>query len=228
MSQSSWSLLESGNYKAALEKLSDEIYQNPSRAFNYFNRALCYMKLSEFEQAILDLNKNIELLGNVSSGYEMLGVIHWINNDTETAISNWKKALKSEYKDASGGLSTHLLLLFAELHLKQHLAASAIKSKICSTWGKKPSDIWLCNIARYLDNSISGQDLLLSCKKTNLDTDFRKLVKAKFWILISDQENLSNTNFFNEMRKLTDIEPDVFSVTLEPEYWIAANFRLLN
>ena len=57
-------------------------------------KALSYLSQENYELALIDLNKVLELKSDYDEGYIMRGIVYYETGKYKNAISDWKKAKK--------------------------------------------------------------------------------------------------------------------------------------
>jgi len=63
-----------GNYEIAIQRFTEAIELTPQNHILYSNRALCYIKLKEWEKGLVDTTKCVELNNNFAKGHYRSGV----------------------------------------------------------------------------------------------------------------------------------------------------------
>jgi tetratricopeptide (TPR) repeat protein len=80
--------------RQAIEDFTDAIILNPKHALAYLVRAACYRQLQEFDKALADLSKSIQLEGR-SGSYQERGVLKLNNfNDVNGALEDFNKSIE--------------------------------------------------------------------------------------------------------------------------------------
>lgn len=113
-------LKEQGNKLFSVRKYDDAIscytkaiVKNPSTATFFTNRALCYLRLKQWELAIQDCKRALELDRRLIKGHYFMGLALTETNHNEEAISSLSKAhelakeMKKNYGDDITGAIRH-------------------------------------------------------------------------------------------------------------------------
>ncbi|MAX81496.1 MAG: hypothetical protein CL843_15150 [Crocinitomicaceae bacterium] len=94
-------LFEQKNYEAIFSLLTDEFLKQKNNLYLYAWRARTYNQLKEFEKAILDLSKAIEIDPNNALAYHNRGNVYYHLKEFEKAIQDYNKAIEIDPNDAS-------------------------------------------------------------------------------------------------------------------------------
>jgi Tfp pilus assembly protein PilF len=91
-------LIEQGRYKEAIEILrgvaEDFLYATPHLA--YGNLGLAYMKLEQYDEALENLNKAVELQPMFCLGYYRMGLVYYTQKRYKDALEKLDKAVRIE------------------------------------------------------------------------------------------------------------------------------------
>jgi len=88
-----------GKYQVAIDYFSDGIELTPDNHLLYSNRAACYLKLGEWEKALQDSNKCIELKEDFTKGHFRKGLSLIELGRLEEAFASIKEAYDLEPED---------------------------------------------------------------------------------------------------------------------------------
>ncbi|KAL3231688.1 Small glutamine-rich tetratricopeptide repeat-containing protein 2 [Nakaseomyces bracarensis] len=86
----------SKNYALAITKYTEAIEVLPTNAIYYANRAAAHSSLKQYDEAIADAEKAIEIDPNYSKGYSRLGFAKYAQNKPEEALEAYKKVMDLE------------------------------------------------------------------------------------------------------------------------------------
>ena len=87
---------KSGDSIGAIKCYSEAIFQNPTDAKLYSNRAACFTKLMSFDLALKDCNKCIELDPGFAKGYRRKAKALQAMGQISKAMATYEKALEIE------------------------------------------------------------------------------------------------------------------------------------
>ncbi|CAG2182301.1 unnamed protein product, partial [Oppiella nova] len=87
-------LFSKGDYPNAIKHYSEAILRNPDDAKLFSNRAACYQKLAEFQLALRDCDKCIQLDPNFVKGYTRRGLALIAMKEFSKAQAAYEKALE--------------------------------------------------------------------------------------------------------------------------------------
>jgi tetratricopeptide (TPR) repeat protein len=120
-----------GRHEKAVEEFSKVIEMNPTGAVLYKDRGTAYRKLGEYELALKDFEKAIEIDKNFSPAYGALALLHAVAPNPPIHNPNQAVKLAQKAVTLSGGNSPDMLENYAEvLHaLNQTAAAVSALSK---------------------------------------------------------------------------------------------------
>ncbi|KAI8340431.1 E3 ubiquitin-protein ligase CHIP-like protein [Chlamydoabsidia padenii] len=79
-------------YEDAIKEYSTAIIKDSTKCVYYTNRALCYSKLEQYDQAIIDTRKAIDLDGTAVKAYYLLGQALMEKRQYNEALTKLKKA----------------------------------------------------------------------------------------------------------------------------------------
>ncbi len=87
---------KTGDYKGAIEDYNFYIkhYKQNDDAFAYNNMGFCKYKLNDFDAALNDINKSLELNENNPMAYKNRALIYLAKGENETACADLQKALE--------------------------------------------------------------------------------------------------------------------------------------
>lgn len=80
-------------YKLAIDHCSNATKINGNYAYAYFSRGYAYMKLGQYDQAIADFTKHIEIIPIATSSYINRGTIYMKQNQYDLAIADFTKSI---------------------------------------------------------------------------------------------------------------------------------------
>lgn len=89
----------SGNYDQAIERYSDAIRINPNASDLYLKRAAAHIKKSDYQLAIQDLHKSLELNPKDPICYARLSFCYWCLNDQENSMKIFSCASENGIDD---------------------------------------------------------------------------------------------------------------------------------
>ena len=102
-------LLENKNYNKVIRLCNEAIQIKPNAAEAYFIRGIVYDKLNNFDLAIKDYNRFIQINQNsalTALTYIIIGsYYHSVDEDDETAIANYNKAIQINANDTLTALA---------------------------------------------------------------------------------------------------------------------------
>ena len=88
------SLIKNHNLKDSIQLL-DDIINKDNQNFDAFHlRGICFLRLSEYENAKKDFNKALFIKPNFPEVYNNLGLLNFNIGENETAIENFLKAIR--------------------------------------------------------------------------------------------------------------------------------------
>ena len=88
------SLIKNHKLKDSIQLLNDVINRDNQNFDAFHLRGICFLRLSEYENAKKDFNKAIFIKPNFPEVYNNLGLLNFNNGENETAIENFLKAIK--------------------------------------------------------------------------------------------------------------------------------------
>lgn len=94
-------LFSDGKFVEALVEYAEAIKRNPKDYKSYNNRATCYVKLMEFNLAMKEVDKSLEIEPNFGKALVRKGSIHHVLKEYHKAIEVLEKALEIDPKDES-------------------------------------------------------------------------------------------------------------------------------
>jgi len=99
-------LFKEGKYAAAIEKYTDAMKRNPKAHVPYSNRAACYQKLMEWQLALKDADKCVEMDPKFVKGWSRKAGIHFFLKEYHKAMDAYNEILKHEpeNEEAKNGL----------------------------------------------------------------------------------------------------------------------------
>lgn len=80
-------------YNDAIHCYSQALKQNEEKAIYYVNRALCYIKLKQWDKVYLDVRRCLELDPNYIKAHAYLGQYYFEQQQYDEAIVSLKQAL---------------------------------------------------------------------------------------------------------------------------------------
>jgi len=89
-------LFKAGKYVAAIEKYCDAMKRNPKAHVPYSNRAACYQKLMEWQLALKDAEKCLEMEPTFVKGWTRKAGIHFFLKEYHKALDAYNEVLKHE------------------------------------------------------------------------------------------------------------------------------------
>lgn len=97
-------LVERGNYRQGIEKLSQTIVKTPDFAAAYVNRGIAYAGLGQHDLAIADFTEALALVPAIPEAYYNRGNSYVQLNDVEKAIADYSRviALNPTHAEAHG------------------------------------------------------------------------------------------------------------------------------
>mmetsp|Transcript_20597 Transcript_20597/g.50670 ORF Transcript_20597/g.50670 Transcript_20597/m.50670 type:complete len:556 (-) Transcript_20597:396-2063(-) len=99
-------LFKEGKYPQAIEKYDDAMKRNPKSHLPYSNRAACYQKLMEWQLALKDADKCVEMEPTFIKGWTRKAGIHFFLKEYHKAMDAYNVVLKlePENEEAKNGL----------------------------------------------------------------------------------------------------------------------------
>ena len=94
-------LVNAQKYQIALNKCNAAMQKYPNEAFLYYWRGSIYYAQNNKQQAIVDLNKSIELDAKNSKAYVLRGNSKADLEDKDGALADYNKAIELDPKDSS-------------------------------------------------------------------------------------------------------------------------------
>lgn len=88
-------LIKVGAFKAAVEHYNKSIEINPDNYFAYINRANYYFRINEYDNAIPDAEKALEIKNNGAEAASLLAIIYALKNDDENKKKYYHIAIAS-------------------------------------------------------------------------------------------------------------------------------------
>lgn len=103
-------LFEQGEYDYALDGFDAIVGGGDARAEDYFNRGTAQLQVIDYDAAILDLTRAIEMDAGLAVAHLNLGISYYRNRDGETALEHVARAIElaPEYPRAHWNLG-HIL-----------------------------------------------------------------------------------------------------------------------
>ena len=192
MTDSAWSLIERGDFNAAIDAYTALLDVNPSPP-NFANRALAHLSLEDFAAAEADYRaaQAHDHPKMPSDAYRnWIGVTQWLSGDTSGATQTWSDVLhdhdarRIRYTDAAGGVTGAVLDLFggnaqgdAELVKRAEHRLQSLSKASRASW-------WPGPIAQFLAGSIDGNALLAEALGAE-ELRHRRPAQAQFAIALS-------------------------------------------
>jgi len=93
-------LFKAGKFVEAIEKYSDAMKRNPNWHVPYSNRAACYQKLMEWQLALKDADKCVEMDPTFVKGWSRKAGIHFFLKEYHKAMDAYNMILKVEPDNA--------------------------------------------------------------------------------------------------------------------------------
>src|SRR6476620_4872194 len=90
-----------GEYDLAISSYSTAIIKSPSNPKLFTNRALCFIRLEDFQKALQDASKAIELDHDNLKGYFYRGLAELGLDDVKKAINSLKRAYDQSINNGS-------------------------------------------------------------------------------------------------------------------------------
>lgn len=87
--------LQSGDFKMALSHLTEAVESDSTNYYAYNNRANCYFRMQEYDNAIVDAEKALEIKNNGVEAATLLAVIYAIKGDEENKEKYYRLATVS-------------------------------------------------------------------------------------------------------------------------------------
>jgi tetratricopeptide (TPR) repeat protein len=108
-----WDLIKAGEFDQACAAADEEHHRSGS-FLPLRNKVLALLNLNQHAQAVA-LSQNIieRNNGDTDGDFIFLGVAHWLQGQNAQAIEAWRRATRTDYTDAAGGVEAPLLLLYA-------------------------------------------------------------------------------------------------------------------
>merc|ERR1712046_335801 len=99
-------LFKEGMYPEAVAKYSEAMKRNPKAHVPYSNRAACYQKLMEWQLALKDADKCVEMDPTFVKGWSRKAGIHFFLKEYHKAMDAYNVILKHEpeNEEAKNGL----------------------------------------------------------------------------------------------------------------------------
>merc|ERR1712046_311556 len=89
-------LFKAGKYAEALAKYSEAMKRDPKNHVPYSNRAACYQKLMEWQLALKDADKCVEMEPTFVKGWSRKAGIHFYLKEYHKALDAYNAILKIE------------------------------------------------------------------------------------------------------------------------------------
>jgi hypothetical protein len=113
MMGNAWDLIKTGEFEQACVA-ADAEHQHSSSLLPLRNKVLALLNLDQHAQAVALSDDIIERNNSdTDSDFIFLGVAHWLQGQNEQAIAAWRRATRTDYTDAAGGVEAPLLLFYA-------------------------------------------------------------------------------------------------------------------
>ena len=100
-------LFKAGKYVEAIEKYSDAMKRNPKAHVPYSNRAACYQKLMEWQLALKDAEKCLEMDATFVKGWSRKAGIHFFLKEYHKAMDAYNEILKFEPENEEAKNGAH-------------------------------------------------------------------------------------------------------------------------
>lgn len=110
---------------SAIDDYTMAIKMDEKNADAYINRAICYIKNKNFDEALIDANKSIELAPDDIRGLNVRGQIKATRNDFQGAAEDLEKVLIKKSKDVD--VLNNLIYCYTKLE---------DRTKLCETYKK--------------------------------------------------------------------------------------------
>lgn len=101
-------------YRAAIDKYTEAIVLKPSVSTYYTNRALCHLKLNQFDVMVKDCVTAIQLNDKNIKGYYLAGLAYMNQNEHQKGIEYFKKALQHAGLNSDGTNKLDLKATFVQ------------------------------------------------------------------------------------------------------------------
>ena len=88
--------LEKGNIALCIKFADDAIKLNPNYAESYFIRGKAFYETKQYDRAIEDFTKVIELIPNHRVAYRQRGIVKLLSFDFQGAIDDFEKYFANE------------------------------------------------------------------------------------------------------------------------------------
>merc|ERR1719498_1240624 len=99
-------LFKEGKYAQAIDKYSDAMKRDPTNHVPYSNRAACYQKLMEWQLALKDADRCVEMKPTFVKGWSRKAGIHFYLKEYHKAMDAYNAIIKlePENEEAKKGL----------------------------------------------------------------------------------------------------------------------------
>ncbi len=163
-------LIETGKNLEAISYYTTSILYNPLNTTSYHNRAIAYSNIREYEKAILDYNKTIELDEGFENVYSHIGIVYHKMGDIEKAKLYYQKAIKNKNTGIAHILNlSELLLLEGNIDEAQKIINTSNNG---STPTNKVGYIYLKSIINILKGETKKIDETVNeLKQLNINND---------------------------------------------------------
>jgi len=103
-------LFKGGKYPEAIAKYSDAMKRNPKNHVPYSNRAACYQKLGEWQLALKDADKCVEMDPTFIKGWSRKATIHQFQKEYHKALDAYNQILKIDPENAEAKAQVEYVL----------------------------------------------------------------------------------------------------------------------
>ena len=112
---------KAGDYKTAIKHYTEAIARNPKNHLLYSNRCTCFRKINQFEAALADCEKCIEICPAFAKIYNSKGQIQFYLKNYHRCIETFQKVIELE-PESQGAIEA------TEMIQKTHIAIRAASS----------------------------------------------------------------------------------------------------
>jgi len=160
MARSPWQLISEGKYEEAIDEFSAVLGKSPL-AMNWGNRGLAYLAVQDYESAVSDFRRYVELDPRSDHGYIFLGVSQWCSNRPREAVETWRRGLDAAFTDAAGGVELPATLLYAAARLNDESLLNEFQQRLRKMLRRTSIRNWPGALAPYLLDKMTAQELEL-------------------------------------------------------------------